>query len=114
MCRRRANEDQARLRATTREVGSLGKEPVARMDCIASAGLGRRDNGVGVQIRRHALAWQFSHLVGGAHMQRARVVPLMNGDGAKTQIGGRPGDANAISPRLAIRSLVMGMVRSAA
>jgi hypothetical protein len=36
----------------------------------------------------------FSHLVGGAHMQRARVVARMNGDGAQTQIGRRPANAN--------------------
>jgi hypothetical protein len=39
-----------------------------------------------------------------------RASSRMNGDGAQTQIGCRQANAMAISPRFAIRSLVMGML----
>ena len=103
------DEGQARLRATAREVAALGEEAIARMDCIAAGGLCRRDHGLGVQIGRRALARQ-PRLVGHAHMQAARVVLGMHGDGRRPRSAAARAMRMAISPRLAIRSLVMGML----
>ena len=83
-----ADENQAGVRASAREVATLGKEAVPRVDSIAAGGLRRVNHGVHVQIGRRALAGERLDFVGDAQVQAARIILGVNGNRRQRHVCG--------------------------
>ena len=92
--RRRPDEDDAFLRAAPRQRGVLAEEAVAGMQRIAAGRLGGGNHRLDVEIGPRAPPRDFVGRVGGADMQRQRVVGRIDRDGGKAGFAGGPRDAN--------------------
>ena len=92
--RRRPDEHDLFLGAAPRQQGVFAEKPVAWMQGIAGHGLGGGDHRLDVQIGTRAPPGNFMRLVGGANMQRERVVGRIDGDGGETGFAGGAGDAD--------------------
>ena len=71
---RRADEDDALLGAAPRQRGILAEKAVAGMQRVAAGRLGGRDDRLDIEIGPRAASRDFTSFVGGADMQRQRVV----------------------------------------
>ena len=76
---RRANEDDAGLRAAFREIGVLGQESIARMQAFGADLLRQRDDGGLIEIAARALA-DLVRFVGKPGEQRPAVDRRVQGD----------------------------------
>ncbi|MGX1330982.1 hypothetical protein AB7M56_005481 [Bradyrhizobium elkanii] len=90
--RRRADEGDPLLGTAPRELRVLAEEAVARMQRIATRGLGRRDDGLDVEIGPRAAAWNLVARVGGSDMQRGGIVGGMDRDGRDAAVGSGAGN----------------------
>lgn len=92
--RRRADENDLLLGATPCQLRILAEEAIARMQRIAARSPGRRDHRLDVQIGARAAAGDLAGIVGGADMQRGRIVGGIDGDRGKAALGRGTGDAD--------------------
>ncbi len=107
---RRADENQAVLRAGLGEFLVLGEEAVAGMDGLGAGGQRRGDDLVHHQIGLARRRRADTHgLVGQAHVARAFVGLGIHGDGADAHAPAVLMTRQAISPRFAIRIFSVNM-----
>ena len=89
-----ADEDDAGLSTAARETAALGQEPVARVDRLATAGLGGLNNRFLVEVCRRARAAERVRLVGNAGVQARCVVLGVDGNRTQPEVGRGTGDAD--------------------
>ncbi len=92
--RRRPDEDDALLGAAPGERGILAEKAIAGMHRVAFGRLGGRYHGLDIEIGPRAAPGDFAGRVGGADMQRLRIVGGMDRDGGEAGVAGGAGDAD--------------------
>ena len=91
---RRPDERHAALLAERGELGVLGEEAVARMDCVGAGDLGGADDRRNIQVTRRSGSRADAHrLVGEAHVQRAGVDVGVHGDRRDAELAAGADDA---------------------
>ncbi len=92
--RLRAHEGDPLLDRATRQGDILAEEAIARMQGIATGGLGGGNDRFDIEIGTRAAARDLVALVGGADVQRGGVVGRMDRNDGEPRVGGGARDAN--------------------
>jgi hypothetical protein len=91
---RRADEDEARVRAGLREVGALAEKAVAGVHRVAALRPGNGDQRGDVEVRRGSGRIERDGGIGQLHMQRGGVVARMHRDAGNAEVAQRAHQAN--------------------
>ena len=91
---RRSDENDPLLRATPRQQRIFAEKAIAGMQRVAFGRLGGGNDRLDIEVGTRTPPRNFEALVGGADMQRQRVVRRMDRDGDKAGFAGGTADAN--------------------
>ena len=91
---RRPDENDPLLGATPRQLRILAEKAITGMQRVAVGRLRGRYDRLDIEIGARAPSRNLKTLVGGADMQRQRIVRGMDGDGGKAGFAGGTADAN--------------------